>query len=295
MAGNVYHLRIFADGQYGGNPLPLVVDAAGMADADMQSVAASAGHESGFVFLAPEHSNYDYEFRFWVPEHEMEMCGHATVGAVWMLERLGRLPRNNVRIWTKSGIVEAIVTKRMEGTWVEISQGKGVVETISNDTGIYEDFLSTLGMEASGLSQQYPIQNSKTSRVKTVIPVQSVSNLDGIHPKPQAVRSLCERVGSTGLYPFAVIVGEGKQVFSARQFPKNSGYIEDAATGIAASALAFALLENGLVDMESEITVKQGRAMGAPSSISIRFRMGESGEIEGCWIGGTAVLEEFCN
>lgn len=114
MAGHVYHVRVFADGSNGGNLLPLVVDTAGMIDADMQHVAALAGYESGFVFPALDDSKCDYEFRFWVPEHEMEMCGDATVDAVWMLEKLGRLPRNEVQIWTKSGVVEVNLTKRNE-------------------------------------------------------------------------------------------------------------------------------------------------------------------------------------
>jgi PhzF family phenazine biosynthesis protein len=115
----------------------LVVDAAGMTDEDMQHVAASSGHESGFVFQGPDNnSRCDFEFRFWVPQHEMEMCGHATVGAIWMLEELGRLPGHQLRIWTKSGIVEANATKRKWGTWVEISQDKGVIAPLPNDNGI---------------------------------------------------------------------------------------------------------------------------------------------------------------
>ena len=231
MPGHVYHLRIFADGPNGGNPLPLVVDPVGMTDADMQAVAASAGHESGFIFPAPKNSNCDFEFRFWVPEHEMEMCGHATVGAVWMLEKLGRLRKAHVRILTKSGVVEAAVSKQKEETWVEISQGNGVVEALSKGDGLQEEFLSTLGIGASGLALGYDIQNSKTSRVKTIIPLKSVEALDCLRPQSQAVKSLCERIGSTGLYPYAAVVGEGRNVFSARQFPKNSGYVEDAATG----------------------------------------------------------------
>ena len=296
MIGHVYHLRVFADGPSGGNPLPLVVDSAGMTDAEMQAVAASAAHESGFVFPAPEGSKCNYEFRFWVPEHEMEMCGHATVGAVWMLEKLGRLPGNSLRIWTKSGIVEANVTKRKETTWVEISQGRGVVERVPSGEGMIEDFLSTLGVEVSGLSQSQPIQNSKTSRVKTAIPMQSVEILDNLNPKYSLVKGLCECIESTGLYPYAAVAGGGKlgmKVFSARQFPNNSGYPEDAATGIAASSLAFALLETGQVSTEDEVVVKQGQAMGAPSSISIRFRNGANGEIVGCWIGGSAMLDEL--
>ena len=86
MPVHIYHLRIFADGPNGGNPLPSVVDSVGMTDADMHTIAASPGHESGFVFPTPKNPNCDFEFRFWVPEYEMEMRIHATVGAVWMLK-----------------------------------------------------------------------------------------------------------------------------------------------------------------------------------------------------------------
>ena len=40
------HLRIFADAPNGDNQLTLVVDAIGMKKADMQAVAASAGHDA---------------------------------------------------------------------------------------------------------------------------------------------------------------------------------------------------------------------------------------------------------
>jgi len=51
-----------------------------MMDSEMQFVAAQYGHESGFVL--PESPMCDFEFRFWIPEHEMEMYGYATFGAV---------------------------------------------------------------------------------------------------------------------------------------------------------------------------------------------------------------------
>ena len=121
--------------------------------------------------------------------------------------------------------------------------------------------------------------------------MRSVAILDSLQSQVHLVEGLCERIGSPGLFLYAVLENEGKHVFSARQFPRNLGYVEDAATGIAASALSFALLTNGVVDAENEVTVKQGRAMGAPSSIAIRFRKRSNGEVVGCWNGGSAVLE----
>jgi PhzF family phenazine biosynthesis protein len=76
----VHLVSVFASGPNGGNPAPIVADAAGMSDEDMQAVARASGHESGFVLPAPPGSDCDFGSRFWVPNHEMEMCGHATVG-----------------------------------------------------------------------------------------------------------------------------------------------------------------------------------------------------------------------
>ena len=99
------------------------------------------------------------------------------------------------------------------------------------------------------------------------------------------IEQLCARIGSTGLYPYAISDRE-RQIIDARQFPRSSGYPEDAATGIAASALAFGLLSNGLVEAsERRITVRQGRAMKRPSEIHVRFNLGD-GRIDGCWLSG---------
>lgn len=136
-------VRVFAAGPAGGNPAPIVVDATGMSDADMQEVARSYGHESGFVFPPAPGSDCDFEFRFWVPNHEMSMCGHATVGAVWLLERLGGLKRDRLAIHTKSGRVEARI-RRSAGldARVEVSQPAGIVEPVPHGAKISRRFRS---------------------------------------------------------------------------------------------------------------------------------------------------------
>ena len=127
MISKVHLLSVFAAGPRGGNPAPIAADAAGMPDADMQEVAQTYGHESGFVLPAPTGSGCDFAFRFWVPNHEMEMCGHATVGAVWLLDQLGLLPRDQIRIWTRSGVVEAHVAGPGGSRQVEITQPRGAL------------------------------------------------------------------------------------------------------------------------------------------------------------------------
>jgi len=257
----------------------------------MQQVARDYGHESGFVLPPPRGSGCDFEFRFWVPNHEMSMCGHATVGAVWLLDWLGRLPGDTLAIWTGSGRVEARIGSRSDrGAAVEISQPAGMVEPLPDPGRGRAEILDVLGIGPGALAPA-PIQNAHTSRVKTLIPLADVSVLDGLRPDFGRMEDLCARIGSTGLYPYAMSDG-GAQMFDARQFPRSSGYPEDAATGIAAAALAFGLLANGMVEAsERAITIRQGRAMGRPSEISVRFRL-EGGRPAGCWLGGAVRLEE---
>lgn len=285
MTPHVHLINVFPGAENGGNPAPTVACADGMSAADMQAVAMAYGHECGFVCSPPAGTDYDFSFRFWVPNHEMEMCGHASVGAVWLLDQLGMLPRDRLSIWTMSGPIEARVIRDGErGVQVEITQPQGKVETLSSPA-VEAEILSVLGISSNELAP-LPIQNAATSRVKTLIPLKSVAVLDRLKPDFRRVEQLCERIGSTGLYPYAPL-DLATQQFDARQFPKSSGYPEDAATGIAAAALAFGLLENGLVSADQGLLrVRQGRAMGRPSEISLRFRRDDQERIQGLWLGG---------
>jgi len=290
MHRDVQLVSVFPAGPRGGNPAPIVIDAAGMSDIDMQAVARSYGYESGFVLPRPAGSDCDFEFRFWVPNHEMSMCGHATVGALWLLDRMGKLAGDNLAIWTKSGRVDARLRERNEhGAAVEISQPAGTVEALPDPDGDQAEILEVLGIRTGDLALR-PIQNAATSRVKTLVPLKSVAALDSLSPDFSKMEGLCERIGSTGLYPYAVFDRDA-QIFDARQFPKSSGYPEDAATGIAAAALAFGLLAHGMVDAtDRPITIRQGRAMQRPSEILVRFNL-KDGHPIGCWLGGAVRLE----
>lgn len=291
-------VSVFAAGPGGGNPAPIVADAAGMSDTQMQEVARRYGHESGFVLPAPPGSGCDYEFRFWVPNHEMSMCGHATVGAVWLLHQTGCLQSDRLTIQTRSGRVAVRITETADGdASVEISQPVGRIEPLPqapfSGNGIRDEIIDALGITAAQLAP-LPIQNACTSRVKTLIPLASSADLDALEPRFEKIDALCERIGSTGLYPYATFDAD-RQIFDARQFPRASGYPEDAATGIAASALSFGLLDNGMVEASTRtITIRQGRAMKRPSQISVRFSFDSGaghGAPDGCWLGGPVQFE----
>lgn len=265
---DVHLLTVFPDAPHGGNPTAIVLDAGALTDGEMQDVARHHGFECGFVTST---DGGRIGLRFWVPQHEMSMCGHATVGAVWLLDHLGRLGGDEVTVRTESGLVRA----RVRGG-VEISQPAGRLEPLTDEDAVA--VAEVLGVAVAG-----PIVNAATSRVKTIVPVRDEAALDAIAPDFARIEAVCDRIGSTGLYPYATV---GERRFAARQFPRASGYPEDPATGIAATALAFALLDAGVLAPDARpVEVVQGRAMGRPSRLAVRFEITD-GAATGCWLGG---------
>lgn len=277
-------VRVFTCDGRDGNPCPVVCAADGMTDAEMQAVARGYGHESGFV-LPPPGADFDYAFRFWVPNHEMEMCGHATIGALWLLASKGLCAAHRVRVGTLSGAVGGFIETGPGGAPdVAVTQPAGTVRPLGGEAE--SAVLSALRLRRADLLD-LPVQNAATSRVKTLVPLRDPDRLNALDPDFSVLEGVCAGIGSTGLYPYAPHPdGAAAQTFEARQFPCASGYPEDAATGIAATALAFGLLENRLVEAApAPIRVFQGRAMGRLSRITVRLGFA-AGRAIGCRVGG---------
>ncbi|MHA1153854.1 MAG: PhzF family phenazine biosynthesis protein [Alphaproteobacteria bacterium] len=273
----------------GGNKLPVVLDAAAMSRAEMQEVARTYSLESGFVLPSDPGDTADFRFRFFVPQHEMDMCGHATIGMLWLLRRAGRLVGSKTAVRTSSGILYGYVDGPEDNPIVEITQPRGRVQDLELLSSHRAEILAVLGADREDLAEP-PIQNVATSRVKTLVPICDPDRLAALQPDFTRVEGLCGSLNSTGLYPYAP-VSETEQTFEARQFPRDSGYPEDAATGIAATALAFGLLEAGTIrDSKRPLTVYQGRAMGRLSKMRVRFTTdAQDGSIVGCLLSGDVV------
>lgn len=285
--GELREVDVFIGGPGGGNPVPLVADASNLSSQDMQAIAHATGHESAFV-LKPSKPGADWRFRFFVPQHEMEMCGHATVGTLWAMRQWGWWSTRATRIETLSGLVDA--------EWDEVGHRVWISQPAVQATALPVDasrrVAAVMGLSTSSL----PVMtNASTSRIKTLVPMPDVATLQALQPDFAAMETLCASIDSTGLYPYAQagLSTAGEPVIMARQFPKSSGYPEDAATGIAAAALWGHLAEIsaipvGTADAPVVCTVRQGDAMGRPSAISVKARFDESGRRVGCWLSGQA-------
>jgi PhzF family phenazine biosynthesis protein len=255
----------------------------------MRAVARDHGHESAFI-LPASRLDCDLRLRYFVPLHEMEMCGHATVGALWALRQWGRWTTAQARVEAASGVVDAQWEDDTGTVWIS----QPAVRTQALDAAARRAVARVLRLQhPDAAADALDMVNAATSRMKTLIRLPDLHTLNALRPDFAAIESVCDAIGSTGLYPYAFDGKLGRLAASAhaRQFPKASGYPEDAATGIAAAALWGYLAGQGIIDAGTAAnpvtcTVYQGDAMGSPSAISVKGHWSDSGAVVGCWLGG---------
>src|SRR5215469_6020428 len=88
-----------ADGPGGGNPCPVVLAADHLNARQMQDLSEKFGLDTVFI-LKPQSKDADIRLRYFVPDHEMGVSGHATVAAITVALLDGRLKSEPIRVET---------------------------------------------------------------------------------------------------------------------------------------------------------------------------------------------------
>ncbi|KAA1039382.1 PhzF family phenazine biosynthesis protein [Macrococcus equipercicus] len=256
----IYNTTVFAYNNKGGNPCPVVLEADKLTYDDMIGIAQKMKLEVGFV-LNSNNSSYEYEFKYFVPNKEMEMCVHATIACVTVLKEQKFLDKNKFSVGTLAGVIEIEIVGDDSDFKVKVKQGK---PEISNQYIDKLEIANALNISVNQLSDSL-VKNVSTSRFKTIIELKDLEKLNELKPNYDYLWEVCDKIGSTGLYPF---VKDENNIYHARQFPNNTGYFEDSATGVAASALGI-YVRDVINQSFDELKVYQGFAMGSPSEIVV--------------------------
>lgn len=108
----VARLNAFTGPQARGNPAGVALLNAPLPAARMQAVAKIVGY-SETAFVWPEADGY--RLRWFTPEIEVPLCGHATLASAFAIRRAGSSPEV-LKFHTLSGLL----TARAAGDWIEL-------------------------------------------------------------------------------------------------------------------------------------------------------------------------------
>lgn len=80
---------VFAEAQFGGNPLAVVADARGLTAAQMQAIAREFNYSESTFVLPPADARNTARVRIFTPTNEIPFAGHPNVGTAFVLARAG--------------------------------------------------------------------------------------------------------------------------------------------------------------------------------------------------------------
>lgn len=101
----------FTQEKFGGNPAGIVLQAEELLSQEKQNLAKELGFsETVFISWTQE---ADWQFEYFTPKQEVDLCGHATIGAVYALFEEGELgEKEQITIKTRLGIFTIFLKAR---------------------------------------------------------------------------------------------------------------------------------------------------------------------------------------
>lgn len=209
----IYQVDAFADAPFTGNPAAVCVRETFLPDKLMQQIALEMNlAETAFV----EWRRDGFNLRWFTPTVEVDLCGHATLAAAFILWDMGFLPPT-VAAWfhTRSGLLTA--TQSPDGITLDFPAERVVADDAS-------ELAEALGVKARFVGK---------NRMDYLVEVDSAD----------AVRKLTPDIGKLQqLNCRGVIVTAASDTpdydFISRFFAPNAGVPEDSVTGSAHCALA---------------------------------------------------------
>ena len=268
MQRRYFEIDVFAERPYLGNPLGVVVDAAGLSESAMQQIAAWTNFSETAFLLPPTDDAADYRVRIFTTESELPFAGHPTLGSCRAWLEAGGISSNPDVAIQECGI--GLVSVRRSGDALAfrappLLRSGPVAESMAAEVAV------ALGVARHELVDLAWIDNGPGWLGVLLDSAEAVLDL--------AVPSGARAIGVVGLWPPG-----GPSAYEVRAFfPGGAGLLEDPVTGSLHAAVAQWLLASGRV--VAPLTATQGSAVGRSGIVAVE--VDPEGSV---WIGGAAEL-----
>lgn len=95
----------------------------------MQQIARELNNsETAFIFASPKGAEYDIEVRFFTPNTEVPLCGHATIAAHYVRAILSNTHQGRALQKTKAGILAVDTLKQNSDFAIQMAQASPQIQ-----------------------------------------------------------------------------------------------------------------------------------------------------------------------
>lgn len=254
---------VFTTRRFGGNPLAVFPDAAGLADEQMQQLASEFNLSETTFVLPPTQPGCTARVRIFNRRHEMPFAGHPMVGTAYVLARSTATRDDELAFEVPAGVVAVRLWRAggaVQNAEIEAPQPLSLGVQLSPDE--IASCVGLVGADVLTSSHQPTLASTGNTYVLAEV---AASALDDALPDVTAFRRVRDaQPGLHGRFSLYIYAHTGPGTIAARMFAPLVGTYEDPATGSAATPLAALLLSLSGSERAS-YQVSQGTKMGRPS------------------------------
>jgi PhzF family phenazine biosynthesis protein len=240
--------------------------------------------ETAFVFPS---SKADFKVRFFSPEIEVNLCGHATIATFFTMAKEGTFPQKKEKISitqeTKAGIFPVdVYFKDNTCEKVMMMQARPLLKDIHLNI---EEIAKSLNIKRNEIDESLPKQIVTTGLFTLPVCVNSFDIIQTLRPNFDNIKKICikKELGSFHVFTFETI--EKTSTYHARNFAPCYGVNEDPVTGTANGAVTSYLVKNGIIK-DKKLVCEQGDIIGRPGRVFVEM------ENDVVRVGGKAKIVE---
>src|SRR6266513_4134262 len=101
----LYQIDAFTDKIFGGNPAAVIPLKKWIPDDVMQKLGMENNLSETVFFVPSEKKGVDYDIRWFSPELEINLCGHATLASAYVIFNILKGKKKSVSFDSKSGVL----------------------------------------------------------------------------------------------------------------------------------------------------------------------------------------------
>ncbi|MBU8922867.1 MAG: PhzF family phenazine biosynthesis protein [Bacteroidales bacterium] len=307
----IKYVDVFTTSPFHGNSAAVITDAEGLTTNDMYKIAGEINLSESTFVSPPESGRSAAKIRFFTPDVEYNLSGHAMIGTCFVLAENGliSLPdgMSRVVIDTKVGPIPIEFTFEQEsqrstnsinGDHVRLSgENNGLLRSIMMQQTVTDhrttdldlnEIASTLGIDPGlVLHTGLPLEILSNGLIQLVIPIQNQSALINMNPDLIKLKLMNDRFGIQTVDIFTLDSLDEKSITYSRHFSPGSGLWEDPGSGTAAVSIATYLARHGVISKGSYV-MRQGKDLDQLCDVFVDIRDNNNG-MNTAWVGGLAV------
>ncbi|HWX31481.1 MAG TPA: PhzF family phenazine biosynthesis protein [Steroidobacteraceae bacterium] len=287
---------VFTDRMFGGNPLAVVLDAAGLSTAQMQAVAMEFNYSETTFVLPPDDPAHTAKVRIFTPRSEVPFAGHPNVGTAFVLARqssFASAAADGLFLFEEAAGLVPMKLLREHG--VTVGAELRAPEGLSRKSIVSREIAAAcLSLESADVAMHvHAPQIVSVGLPFLVVELGSREALSRSKPDMARHAELLPLDGADAIFAYfrarEESAADHETVLHARMFAPLDGIVEDPATGSACAA-TIALLSTLNKDDRAELAwrIHQGVDMGRPSLLLGRTSSRDFTAI-GTHIGGRCV------